>query len=272
MPITLLYHDVVERAQDDSSGFRGAGAARYKLTHDEFLQHTGAIAGVLRERPVTVPELGQQSVPQARLFTFDDGGISSEAIARVLEARGWRGHFFITTDYIGATGFLSKEQIRNLHQRGHVIGSHSCSHPPRMSWCAWEQLLDEWQRSCAVLADIVAEPVTIASVPGGFYSTAVARAAAQAGIKVLFNSEPTARSRTVADCLILGRYTVYRGMLPQAAAALAAGRLGPRWRQCLAWNVKKAAKVIGGRLYVSLRERLLKRAYAPAAASGNGNN
>ena len=261
MAITLLYHDVVERDQDDASGFPGAGAARYKLTCADFREHMQAVAGAIRERLITITDLlgGQSSAP---LLTFDDGGVSSEVIAGMLESRGWRGHFFVTTDYIGAATFLAKEQIRDLHRRGHVIGSHSCSHPPRMSFCTREQLLEEWHKSCAVLADILGEPVTVASVPGGFYSRAVATTAAQAGIKVLFNSEPTSRPRTVEGCLVLGRYTVYRGMPAEAAAALAAGRLGPRWRQSFAWNVKKVAKAVGGRVYLSLRERLLKRAYS----------
>jgi len=77
---------------------------------------------------------------------------------------------------------LPAEQIRDLHQRGHIIGSHSCSHPKRMSFCSRAELLQEWGRSCEILAGILGAPVTVASVPGGFYSRAVAEAAAEAGI------------------------------------------------------------------------------------------
>ena len=36
MAVTLLYHDVVPHGHDDASGLPGPGAARYKLTPDQF--------------------------------------------------------------------------------------------------------------------------------------------------------------------------------------------------------------------------------------------
>jgi len=264
MPITLLYHDVVDRGQDDTSGFPGAGAARYKLTPAEFRDHMQAVSRVLQTPPCTVHELLPEEDASTRvLLTFDDGGRSACApIADLLDERGWRGHFFITTDYLDTPTFVTSAQVRDLHKRGHVIGSHSCSHPRRLSSCTWEELVREWRQSCAMLAGVLGEPVTTASVPGGFYTRRVGAAAAQAGIQTLFNSEPTTRSRTLDGCRILGRYTVYRGMPAQAAARLASGNLWSRWQQTLFWNAKKMTKAAGGGLYHSLRERLLTRAYS----------
>jgi peptidoglycan/xylan/chitin deacetylase (PgdA/CDA1 family) len=261
MAVTLLYHDVTPRGHDDISGFPGAGAARYKLTPEEFAEHLDAIARVAPGRTLTAEELSAQ--PGAGLLlTFDDGGVSAlDPTANLLERHGWRGLFFVTTDFIGTPPFLSAEQIRELHRRGHAIGSHSCSHPARMALCPREQLLREWQQSREVLSDILGEPVSVASVPGGYYGRAVAETAAEAGFRVLFNSEPTTRTYLVGDCLVVGRYTVYRGMSARTAAALAAGRRWPRWRQALWWKVKKAAKAVGGRAYLAVREKLLRRAY-----------
>jgi peptidoglycan/xylan/chitin deacetylase (PgdA/CDA1 family) len=266
MAVTLLYHDVTPRGDDDSSGFPGAGAARYKLTLEEFAEHLAAIARAAPGTTLRAEELAAR--PEAGLLlTFDDGGASALApTADLLEEHGWRGHFFMTTDYVGAPGFLNAAQLRELHARGHVIGSHSCSHPARMALCGREQLLREWRQSREVLADVLGAPVTVASVPGGYYTRAVAEAAAEAGIRVLFNSEPTTRLATVGGCLVVGRYTVYRGTSARAAAALAAGRRLPRWRQAFWWNVKKAAKAVGGRTYLALRERLLRRAYVGGQA------
>src|SRR5262245_47304812 len=52
-------------------------------------------------------------------------------------------------------------------------------------------------KSRELLRDILGESVTVASVPGGYYGRAVAETAAEAGIRVLFNSEPTTRTQTV---------------------------------------------------------------------------
>ncbi len=199
------------------------------------------------------------SGPASWLLTFDDGGASTlEPTADLLEKHGWRGFFFVTTDRIGDSTFLNAGQVRELRRRGHVIGSHSCSHPERMSACSRDRLLDEWRRSREKLEDILGEPVRTASVPGGFYSRTVAETAEKAGYTLLFNSEPTTGVATVGGCLVVGRCTVYRGMSAQAAARLITGRLA-RWRQTLAWNVKKVAKVVGGGVYLALRRRLLAR-------------
>ena len=66
------------------------------------------------------------------LITVDDGGVSYyTVVADRLERLGWRGHCFVTTDMIGQRGFLTRRQIRELDGRGHIIGSHSASHPTR---------------------------------------------------------------------------------------------------------------------------------------------
>ncbi len=261
MPINLLYHDVTAAGADDASGFAGPAAARYKLTPDEFSRHLDRIAAAVTELPRTVPA-NLASSNRHWTITFDDGGASAATIiADELERRNWRGWFFIATDFIGAPFFCTRDQLRELHQRGHVIGSHSCSHPERISNCSRTQLLEEWSRSVDVLAGIVGESITTASVPGGFYSGAVARAAAQAGIKLLFNSEPTTGEWEVDGCRILGRYNVYRGMSAADAASLLSSPLR-RWRQSAFWSAKKAAKTVAGPLYKAVRQRLLHRACA----------
>jgi peptidoglycan/xylan/chitin deacetylase (PgdA/CDA1 family) len=245
--LSLMYHDVVEDGQWDSSGFAGADAAVYKLEAREFERHLDAIAAA--RAPVGL--IGDASWPV--FLTFDDGGVSATRAASALEARGWRGHFFITTDRLGEPAFLSRDQVGDLRRRGHIIGSHSCSHPLRISHCDDSELAHEWRESVKILSSLISEPVTVASVPGGFYSRRVAEAAAAAGIRYLFTSEPTARVRTVNGCAILGRYYVQRGMSPEMSAAFAVGRRSARMKQAMLWKLKKAAKTLGGGMYVKAR-------------------
>ena len=175
----LLYHDVVD-GDDNASGFPGAGAAQYKLDLRDFISHLDALA----ETKVPLAMLSSVTEDTAAkypdgdgfLLTFDDGGVSAAtSIADSLERLHWRAHFFVTTDYIGVAGFMTASQIRELDRCRHVIGSHSCSHPSRMSACTSSQLLGEWSRSIATLSDILGKAVTVASVPGGYYSPRVAQ-------------------------------------------------------------------------------------------------
>jgi peptidoglycan/xylan/chitin deacetylase (PgdA/CDA1 family) len=256
--ISLLYHDVVQSGAFDSSGFLTPGANRYKLDAKEFDRHLKAIALQVQRKPATLSDFPPELDDLSLLLTFDDGGAGAHSvIADALEAQGWRGHFFITTDFIDTPGFLTRRQICDLKNRNHVIGSHSCSHPLPISSCSRVQLEKEWSDSVKALEDILGESVKVASIPGGFYSTRVAEAAATARIRVLFTSEPTIKSRQINEMLILGRYGIWRGTSPEVAAGLASGRWDLQFRQFVYWKAKAALKWAGATSYVKLRNRFL---------------
>jgi peptidoglycan/xylan/chitin deacetylase (PgdA/CDA1 family) len=258
--LTLLYHDVVEPDDFTASGFPGADADSYKMDVGRFAAHVAAIDRATPHKPVSAFRLLQQaSAEPVRLITFDDGGVSAYThIASLLEKQGWPGHFFVTTNRIGSPTFLTREQIRSLRERGHIIGSHSVSHPVRMSACGWDVLLNEWSNSRRALSDILGEDVTVASVPGGYFSKTVALAASAAGIRLLFTSEPTARCHVVDECLVVGRYCLRRGSPAVRAAQLLRGERLPRVSSWLSWNTRKAAKRIGGDIYLRARLSLLR--------------
>jgi peptidoglycan/xylan/chitin deacetylase (PgdA/CDA1 family) len=258
--IALMYHDVVAAGAEDTSGFPGRDAALYKVTPEQFAQHLDAIIDPGRPGGPAFPGRPARPAapaPPAAVITFDDGGVSAMTAADILEQHGLRGQFFVTANYIGTRGFVSDREIRDLGRRGHVVGSHSCSHPLRMGHCPWQQLWEEWTRSCAVLGEILGSPVRTASVPGGDFSRQVAEAAAQAGITQLFTSEPTSQSRYAFGIQLTGRYTIQRWTTADTAAALAAGDWLPRARQTVLWNAKKVSKRLGGERYLQLRKLLL---------------
>jgi peptidoglycan/xylan/chitin deacetylase (PgdA/CDA1 family) len=240
--ITLLYHDVVRAGEFQSSGFTGGGADIYKLDREEFCRHLDVIARVNRRV----------------LLTFDDGGVSFyDEIAPALEDRGRRGYFFIATNWIGKPGFLSAAQIRELRARGHRIGTHSCSHPQRMSRCSFEAMKHEWADSIIALSDVLGERIEMGSVPGGYYSRKVANAAAVAGLRTLFTSEPSVSAYSVDSCVVVGRFTIRRGTSSETTAALAGGAVLPRLKQYASWNTKKLLKLAGGSAWLNFRKRIL---------------
>lgn len=263
--MSLAYHDVVDDRPVSHTDIRPA-IAFYTLTRDRFQQHLRSIGE--QHAPVGVIRSFRQWGKEVPTFlTFDDGAMNAYCAAEELEKRGWRGHFFITTNWIGRPEFLNRRQIRELHERGHVIGSHSCSHPARMSHLAGKQLRKEWSESCAILSDILGEAVKIASVPDGYYSRNVGQAAAAAGLEVLFTSEATAVSQVMDGCLILGRYLIHSDTRAELAGALAAGCRWPRWKQTLLWEVKKVLKGVMGESYLTARRMFLSEFLPPPQAS-----
>lgn len=255
--ISLEYHDVVPNDRWDDSGFPGPAAASYKLSMDRFIGHLDVLSEVHGPVGMTVHD-ALATHREGVLLTFDDGGSSATAIGSQLAKRGWSGHFFIATDRIGQAGFLSREEIAEL-SRHHVIGSHSASHPTRMSRLTESQLLEEWRRSIAVLEDIVHERVTVASVPGGYYARRVADTAAAAGVEALFTSEPLTRIERVSACSVLGRYTLRHTHGAAYVGHLVGKSPVARAAQWLNWNLKKVGKRVAGDAYLRARDLLLDR-------------
>jgi peptidoglycan/xylan/chitin deacetylase (PgdA/CDA1 family) len=257
--LTLMYHDVITEGQPEASGFPGPYVARYKIPAVRFRQQIAAMTGLHSGFARTVVDHLRHPQGGNPLFlTFDDGGQSAvNCIADTLEEYGWRGHFFVPTAYIGQATFLSPQQVRDLWRRGHIVGSHSHTHPQNISRLDARALADEWETSVKTLADIIGESVSVASVPGGFSSRRVTLAAACAGIKALFTSEPIMTVRVVAGCFVFGRYTVMNAMTMQDVLALVHQRVVSRLEQYLTWNVRKLTKQVLGALYPKLKRGLL---------------
>ena len=253
-----MYHDVVT-GDPDVSGFAGRGPGRYKLSWSAFVQHLDRIADAVETPPGVVGDLvNRDEFSPWWALTFDDGGASALQIGEELSRRSWRGHFFVTTGLVGTTGFMDEDAIRGLHRMGHVIGSHSVSHPERMSALPDHELVREWRVSLDTLADVLGEEVCTASVPGGYYTRRVAIAADKAGIAALFTSEPVRTVDRVAACLVIGRHSVRNDMTARDAARVATGEGMPWVLQYSGWNFRKVIKALGGEQYVRARRALLR--------------
>jgi peptidoglycan/xylan/chitin deacetylase (PgdA/CDA1 family) len=265
--VFLLFHDVYA-ADPAESGFRSPAANRYKLAVADF---EAQIAGLFRKpdsgfglrgsgsRIPNPPRLrsGQAESRVPVVITVDDGGVSYyTVVANTLERVGLRGHCFISTDYIGQRGFLSAAQIRELDARGHVIGTHSASHPARFSSLTPAEMRLEWATSRATLEDIVGHSVTVGSVPGGYFSAEVGKAAAQAALELLFTSEPTSQRSAIDGCVLAGRFTIRRGHPQDMARRFSTSS----WARCGAWidwNAKALVKPVLGPSYARIADWIL---------------
>ena len=247
------YHDVTD--DPGSSGFRRPAASAYKLTRPAFAAHLEALARCGR-RPVLAPQIGWDAPGRHLLLTFDDGGNSALAIAETLAERGWQAHFFLISGRLGTRGFLDPRDLRHLRRCGHLVGTHSRTHPTPFRDQPAERMLEEWRASRERIADLLGEPCVTGSVPGGDISDAVLATAAAAGLEYLFTSEPRTRARLVDGCRVIGRFVPKAGTAAARVGALAEFR---GWAQARATrsvkNFVRMALPLPYRYYVRWRGR-----------------
>ena len=127
-------------------------------------------------------------------------------------------------------------------------------------------LLREWSDSVRMLSSIAGSAILTASVPSGFYSPRVARAAAAAGIRQLFTQRPTTQAVEAFGCEVRGRFTVRNWTPASRVQALASGHLRPRIEDALFWRFRELAKMVGGSAYTGLRRAFFER-HSPAPLS-----
>ncbi|HET7039940.1 MAG TPA: polysaccharide deacetylase family protein [Gemmatimonadales bacterium] len=217
----FMYHEVTDAPR--SSGFQRPAARGYTLGREAFDRHlAGIAAGPLT--PALVTRLDLSRPGRHLLLTFDDGGKSALHAAEALARHGWLGHFFIVTQRIGERTFVSADDIRAIRSAGHVVGSHSHSHPDIFPDLSPGRMEEEWRVSARILEDVMGEPCVAASVPGGDISQAVLDSAARTGFRFLFTSEPRLRPELVGGCWVLGRFCLKAGISPGRVRDLMAFR------------------------------------------------
>jgi peptidoglycan/xylan/chitin deacetylase (PgdA/CDA1 family) len=208
---TLMYHEVTDDPK--TSGFQRAAALPYTYSCSAFARHLDAIAsGPVGPALVTDIDFARALKDRYLLLTFDDGGASARYAAEQLELRGWKGHFFIVTARIGERTFLKQADVRALRSAGHLIGTHSHTHPNIFRSLSADGMATEWRVSRTILESLLGEPCTAASIPGGDISAGVLESVTAAGIRYLFTSEPYLQPERIGETWILGRVTLKAGV------------------------------------------------------------
>ncbi|NHX41500.1 MULTISPECIES: polysaccharide deacetylase family protein [Haloarcula] len=238
---SLLYHDIVPRDQNESTGIVTDGSWRYKIPPDSFRAHLDRIVASHYE----VQTLPAADVDRPLLLTFDDGGVScAETAAPLLKEYGMRGHFFVITGRIGEEGYLDRHQIRTLADDGHHIGSHTVTHPNlrELSPVDRRQELRESKRELEQLFD---EECISISIPGGFVDKKVIADVFEAGYEFAFVSEPRYLPKSMSDCP-LGRWNMWHDTTADDIKAILDRNLRTRLQIQGRWYALKMVKRLVG--------------------------
>ena len=199
--VSLMYHDVY-RDTPYESGFQNESAFQYKIAVTQFEKQIGAIVNYCKRIKRDVNDMVK--------FTFDDGGVSFyTVVAPTLEKYGLKGIFFVSTRNIGTSGFMTREMIKDLALRGHIIGSHSHTHPQNMAQLTYEEIVSEWNESSSILSAIIGKKIEVASIPNGYSGKSVLKACNNNGFKEIYTSVPVVRDIYMLNAKLRGRYVMH---------------------------------------------------------------
>lgn len=104
------------------------------------------------------------------MITFDD---SREDQARSalpeLDKHGFKAAFFIMTVALNKPGYMTREQVRQLADEGHCIGSHTYDHKNVKTYTA-DDWVDQVQKPSVQLQTITGKPVEYFAYPFGLWN------------------------------------------------------------------------------------------------------
>ena len=249
----LMYHEL--RLPGRAIVSDEPGYARYVVPLDAFERQMRSIArDGWQCASVSAWQAGAGAADSV-VVTFDDGAETDlMAAAPVLEALGQSATFFLTVDFLGRRGFMTRTQARALAERGFEVGCHSMTHA-YLDDLAPDALEREITHAKQALEDIVGMPVTAFSCPGGRVTPAAVEVARAAGFTSVCTSE-TRRNRREDSPWSLGRVAILDHTTDAEVTSYAEGR-GMMQQRVRASLLNTGKRLLGNGLYEALRGRLL---------------
>lgn len=204
---------------------------------------------------VTFEQALTKTIENPVIITFDDGDVSNYLVAfPELVKRGMLAEFYITTDWIDTQGYMSEQQLKEMHNAGMSIQSHSKSHP-YLSDINSAELHDELMMSKNRLNEIINSKVHTIALPGGRGLAQVLPLYKKLGYKTIATS--ILRKNTNAHQL--NRITVTSGFNLKVLGSLVT-RTGAIYYKAVikqfVFNLAK--KVLGNHYYEVVRSKLLR--------------
>ncbi|QNH60555.1 polysaccharide deacetylase family protein [Hymenobacter sediminicola] len=125
----LCYHQIRDWRAKDSKG-----AKDYIVPVDAFRKQMQMLADsgyhtILPDQLYAYLTTGAKLPSKPVMLTFDDTDLDQFTVAKPeMEKHGFKGVFFVMTVSLGRPNYMSKAQVKQLSDEGHVIGSHTWDH------------------------------------------------------------------------------------------------------------------------------------------------
>ncbi|MHB1177082.1 MAG: polysaccharide deacetylase family protein [Daejeonella sp.] len=104
------------------------------------------------------------------MLTFDDTKLDQWTVAiPELKKYGFKGVFFIMTVSLGRPNYLSKDQVKQMSDAGHVIGSHTYDHQNVKKYQG-EDWVTQIEKPTKTLEDVTGKEIKYFAYPFGLWN------------------------------------------------------------------------------------------------------
>jgi peptidoglycan/xylan/chitin deacetylase (PgdA/CDA1 family) len=168
-PLVLCYHQVRDWKNTDSRSARTYIVPLAAFRQQMKILYDNGYRPILPDQWSDHPNalLPQKSF----ILTFDDGTESQYANALPeLERYGYKATFFIMTVTLGKANFMTRDQVRSLSAKGHLVGCHTWDHQDVKGYGETDWIT-QLQRPTQLLEQITGKPVRYFAYPFGSWNT-----------------------------------------------------------------------------------------------------
>lgn len=122
-----------------------------------------------------------------RRFRFlRDEVLSEEQYSRIIDAMIRKAD--VDPRAVASTLWMQPEHVRDLEDRGHVVGLHSHSHPMRIELMSYEEQRGEYETNSAILSRILRTRPVSMSHPANSRSATTFRVLRELGVEIGFRA------------------------------------------------------------------------------------
>jgi peptidoglycan/xylan/chitin deacetylase (PgdA/CDA1 family) len=128
-----------------------------------------------------------ESIPaKSILLTFDDSDEEQYTIAKTeMDKYRFKGVFFIMTVSLGRPNYMTREQVKQLSDEGHTIGSHTWDHKNIKKYIEADWPI-QIERPTKLLQNITGKPIYYFAYPFGLWDTAAISGLQKRGMMAAF--------------------------------------------------------------------------------------
>ncbi|WP_026899196.1 polysaccharide deacetylase family protein [Daejeonella oryzae] len=166
----LCYHQIRDWKAKDSKA-----AKDYIVPIDQFKAHLKMLADsgyhtILPDQLYNYLNNGAKLPSKPIMLTFDDTDLDQFTVAAPeMKKYGFKGVFFIMTVSLGRPNYMSKAQVKELSDDGHVIGSHTWDHHNVKKYQG-EDWVTQIEKPTKTLKEITGKDIKYFAYPFGLWN------------------------------------------------------------------------------------------------------